>query len=90
MLTLISCLASEPASHIARAKALLAVAAGPNYQEAAHVAGRRAGDTVAQLVSRFNREGLAALALDTAVVLSRSTTALRVSGFSASSPHARP
>lgn len=53
---------SEPASHVARAKALLAVADGLNYQDAAQVAGRRAGDAVAHLVSRFNREGLAALA----------------------------
>jgi transposase len=53
---------SEPASQVARAKALLAVANGLNYQAAAQAAGRRAGDAVAQLVSRFNREGLAALA----------------------------
>jgi hypothetical protein len=58
VLTQISRAASEPASHVARAKALLAVADGSNYQEAAHAAGRRAGDVVAQLVSRFNREGL--------------------------------
>ncbi len=62
VLTQISRSASEPASHVARAKALLAVADGKNYTEAAHAAGRRAGDAVAQLVSRFNREGLAALA----------------------------
>ncbi len=61
VLTQISRSASEPASHVARAKALLAVADGLNYQEAAHAVGRRAGDAVAQLVSRFNREGLAAL-----------------------------
>ena len=54
--------ASEPASHVARAKALLAVADGSNYTEAAHAAGRRAGDAVASLVWRFNREGLAAIA----------------------------
>src|SRR5512135_1202435 len=62
VLTHISRSASEPASHVARAKALLAVADGKNYTEAAHVAGRRAGDAVAQWVSRFNREGLAAIA----------------------------
>lgn len=62
VLTQISRSASEPASHVARAKALLAVADVLNYQEAAHAAGRRAGDAVAQLVSRFNREGLAAIA----------------------------
>ena len=52
---------SEPASHVARAKALLAVAAGKTYGAAAQVAGRRSNDAVSQLVSRFNQEGLAAL-----------------------------
>jgi transposase len=47
---------------VARAKALLAVAAGARFTEAAHLAGRRSGDAVAHLVARFNREGLAALA----------------------------
>ena len=53
---------SEPASHVARAKALLAVAAGMSYTKAARAAGRRSNDAVSQLVARFNREGLAALA----------------------------
>ncbi len=53
---------SEPASHVARAKMLLAVADGQTYQEAAWAAGRKASDPVSQLVSRFNREGLSALA----------------------------
>jgi transposase len=52
---------SEPASHVARAKALLAVADGASYTEAARAAGRRSNDAVSQLVSRFNREGLAAI-----------------------------
>jgi transposase len=52
---------AEPASHVARAKALLAVAEGKSYTEAAKAAGRRSGDAVSHLVSRFNREGLAAL-----------------------------
>jgi transposase len=52
---------TEPAVQVARAKALLAVAAGHSYTEAARVAGRRSGDAVAQLVARFNRAGLAAL-----------------------------
>jgi transposase len=62
VLTRISRASSEPASQVARAKALLAVADGKTYTEAAHAAGRRAGDAVSHLVSRFNREGLAALA----------------------------
>lgn len=52
---------TEPAAQVARAKALLAVAAGARFTEAAHAAGRRSGDAVARLVARFNREGLAAV-----------------------------
>ena len=52
---------SEPAGHVARAKALLAVADGHSYTAAAKMAGRRSGDAVSKLVSRFNVEGLAAL-----------------------------
>ena len=53
--------ASEPAAIVARAKALLAVADGSNYLEAAQLAGRKSNDAVSQLVSRFNTEGVAAL-----------------------------
>jgi transposase len=60
-LTRISRSHSQPAAHIARAKALLAVAAGRSYTAAAHAAGRRSGDAVAHLVSHFNREGMAAV-----------------------------
>jgi transposase len=52
---------TEPAAQVARARALLAVAAGQCYTEAARTAGRRSGDAVAQLVARFNRDGLAAV-----------------------------
>jgi len=52
---------SEPASHGAHAKGLLAVAAGKTYTQAAEAAGRKSGDTVARWVSDFNRQGLAAL-----------------------------
>lgn len=52
---------SEPASHVSRAKVLLAVADGASYTAAAQAAGRRSGDAVSQLASRFNREGLAAI-----------------------------
>ena len=51
----------EPAAKVARAKALLGVAEGKSYSEAARVAGRKSGDAVANLVSRFNQEGLAAV-----------------------------
>lgn len=52
---------TEPAAHVARAKALLAVAEGCSFSEAARRAGRRSGDAVGQLVARFNRFSLAAL-----------------------------
>jgi len=52
---------SERADRVARAKVLLAVAAGKRFTAAAQVVGRRSGDAVAHLVSRFNTEGLAAL-----------------------------
>ncbi len=52
---------TEPAATVARAKALLAVAAGQTFTQAARAAGRRSGDAVAQLVVRFNHHGLAAL-----------------------------
>ncbi len=52
---------SEPAAHVARAKSLLAVAGGESYTDAAKAAGRRSNDAVSHLVSRFNREGLAAI-----------------------------
>ena len=52
---------TEPAARVARAKALLAVAEGHRFTAAAHLAGRRSGDAVAQLVARFNREGPVAL-----------------------------
>ncbi len=61
VLTRISRAQSEPASHVARAKALLAVASGHSFTAAARTAGRRSNDAVSQLVSRFNREGLAAV-----------------------------
>jgi transposase len=53
---------SERADVVARAKEVLAVASGRLYGEAAVAAGRRSYQSVSQLVTRFNREGLAALA----------------------------
>ncbi len=52
---------TEPAARVARAKALLAVAAGRSFTDAARAAGRTSGDAVAHLVARFNREGLTTL-----------------------------
>jgi transposase len=50
-----------PAVAVTRAKLLLAVAHGDDYQTAAHSVGRRSGDAVSHRVARFNAEGLAAL-----------------------------
>jgi transposase len=52
---------SEPATHVARAKEILAVAEGHSYTQAAHMAGRKSGDAVSHLVEQFNREGIAAI-----------------------------
>jgi winged helix-turn helix protein len=52
---------AESADRVARAKALLAVADGARFVEAARAAGRCSGDAVAHLVERFNAEGAAAL-----------------------------
>jgi len=62
LLDQIACSRSEPAAHVERAKLLLAVADGASYTAAAHSIGRRSNDAVSVLVSRFNHEGLAALA----------------------------
>jgi hypothetical protein len=52
---------AAPSVQVARAKMLLAVADGDDYQQAARAAGRRSGDAVSHLVARFNAEGLTAL-----------------------------
>src|SRR3954447_7931235 len=52
---------TAPAGEVIRAKLLLAVDRGDEYQTAAHAVGRRSGDAVSHLVARFNAEGLAAL-----------------------------
>jgi len=60
-LTCLSRSHAAPAVRVARAVMLLAVAGGSDYHQAARAAGRRSGDAVSHLVSRFNREGLGAL-----------------------------
>ena len=52
---------SEPSSHVVRAKQLLAVADGLNYQDAAKFAGIKSGDVTSKLVGRYNQVGLEAL-----------------------------
>jgi hypothetical protein len=84
---------AESAAVVAHAKALLAVAGGHSYTDAARLAGRRSGDAVAQVVARFNRAGLAAVAPGHGVASrnptlwpSRSASCARCGG----SPIARP
>ena len=52
---------AAPAVEAVRAKLLLAVASGEDYQTAARSVGRRSGDAVSHLAARFNAEGTAAL-----------------------------
>jgi transposase len=52
---------SERVDVVKRAKAILAVQAGKSYAQAAQEAGYKSGDSVSQLVERFNYQGLAAL-----------------------------
>ena len=52
---------SDRADRVAHAKAVLAVADGASFTDAARAAGRRARRAVAHLVARFNKVGLAAL-----------------------------
>jgi len=52
---------SERVDVVKRAKAILAVQAGQSYTQAAREVGYKSGDSVSQLVERFNQQGLAAL-----------------------------
>jgi transposase len=52
---------SERLDVVQRAQALLAVKAGKGYTAAAQAAGYKSGDSISQLVERFNQLGLAAL-----------------------------
>ena len=50
-----------PAAQVERSRALLAIADGASYTAAAHQVGRRHTETISAWVSRFNRDGLAAV-----------------------------
>jgi hypothetical protein len=52
---------SERLDVVKRARALLAVRAGQSFTEAAREAGYKSGDSISQLVERFNQQGLQAL-----------------------------
>ena len=53
--------ASERSDRVARAKILLGVSEGSSFTGAARSVGRRSNDAVAELVKRYNAEGLLAL-----------------------------
>src|SRR3954454_6462907 len=52
---------SAPAAQVERARALLAIADGASYTAAAPQIGRQHTETLSAWVSRFNRDGLAAV-----------------------------
>src|SRR4051794_20989368 len=52
---------SERAEVVTRARQVLLVASGRSYSQAAETTGRRSYQAVSMLVTRFNRDGLAAL-----------------------------
>jgi transposase len=52
---------SERVDLVKRAKGLLAVQAGQSFINAAREAGYKSGDSISQLVERFNEQGLGAL-----------------------------
>jgi transposase len=54
---------SERLDVVRRVRALLAVAAGQPFTQAAHTAGLKSGKGVGKLVKRFNAHGLAALSI---------------------------
>ena len=60
-LTRLSRSLSAPAAQVERSRALLAIADGASYTAAAHQIGRRHNETISAWVSRFNRDGLAAV-----------------------------
>lgn len=54
---------SERVDTVHRAKALVAVAAGKSFTQAAQEAGLKSSETVSQLVERFNAQGLRVLSI---------------------------
>ena len=60
-LTRLSRSLSAPAAQVKRARALRAIAPGATDTAAAHQVGRRHNETISAWVSRFNRDGLAAV-----------------------------
>ena len=61
VLTRLSRSLGAPAAQVERARALLAMSDGASYTAAAHQVRRRHTETISAWVSRFNRDGLAAV-----------------------------
>src|SRR5260221_12694351 len=55
---------SERVDVVKRARALLSVRAGQSFTDAAREAGYTSGDSISQLVERFNEQGLEALLIE--------------------------
>src|SRR3954464_11531290 len=60
-LTRLSRSLSAPAAQVERARALLAIAGGASYTAGPPPVGRRHTETISAWISRFNRDGLAAV-----------------------------
>src|ERR671929_203433 len=88
-LTRLSRSLSAPAAHVERARALLAIADGASYTAAAHQVGRRHNETISAWVSRFNREGLAAVRPGHGGASRRVMAAARRTGHPAARIHPR-
>ena len=72
---------SEPAVHVAHAKEILEVAAGRSYTEAAHLAGKKSGDSVSHLVERLIKKVCKLFSRNMVVDLQQSIAAWSVSGY---------
>ena len=81
---------SERVDQVRRATALLAVARTGVFIHAAREAGLRSGTTVADLVARFNRRGLAALRIATGRGRRRTYSASERARIVVTAQHAQP
>src|SRR4051812_43363470 len=81
---------AAPAVEVARARMLLAVAAGDDYQQAARAAGRRSGDAVSHLVAASTPRAWPRLRPATAAALRSSMARRTASGSSPRSTDLRP
>ena len=69
-----------PVDQVIHAEEVLAVAEGHTFTDAARLVGRKSGDAVAHLITRFNAEGLSALETRHGAVLPSALPQCSVSG----------